>query len=390
MTFYANKSITANFSSSTWSATQKLTWNSGESSYPCIALDDNSDLHVVWQDNSSGNFEIYYKKSTDEGASWWSPPQAYTANDASWSAPFRITFNSGDSCNPKIAADSSNNLHLVWSDISPGNWEIYYKKFTSATGIWSPLQRLTWGSGDSQMPVVAVDSGNNVYVLWQDNLPGNTEIYFKKSTNNGSSWSAPDRITWNSGISSRPAVAVDHSDKIIIVWDDTSPGNPEIHLKSSTNSGTSWSAIQRLTWNGGNSYVGDVQCDSNSEIHVFWNDNSPGNPEIYHRMSEGSGTSWGSLDRLTWNNGNSYCPAAFVDRSDSLHIIWDDGSPGNQEIYYKRSVDTGQTWQALNRVTWTSTYSNNADIVVDSNFNVHIVWKDSNSGNQEIYYKKKT
>lgn len=390
MTFYENKTITATFSSSAWSTTQKLTWNSGESSYPCIALDANSNLHLVWQDNSSGNFEIYYKKSTDEGASWRSSSQADPAIDASWSAPSRITFNPGDSCNPKIAADSSNNLHLVWSDLSPGNWEIYYKKFTSATGTWSPLQRLTWGSGDSEMPAVAVDSSNNVYVLWQDNLPGNTEIYFKKSTNSGSSWSAPNRITWNSGISSRPAVAVDPSNKIIIVWDDTSLGNPEIHLKSSTNGGTSWSAIQRLTWNIGNSYVGDVQCDSNSEIHVFWNDNSPGNPEIYHCMSGNSGASWGSLDRLTWNNGNSYCPAAYVDRSNGLHVVWDDGSPGNQEIHYKRSVDIGQTWQALNRVTWTSTYSCNADVVVDSNFNVHIVWRDSNSGNQEIYYKKKT
>jgi hypothetical protein len=30
---------------------------------------------------------------------------------------------------PALGVDSSGNLHLVWQDNTPGNYDIYYKKF---------------------------------------------------------------------------------------------------------------------------------------------------------------------------------------------------------------------------------------------------------------------
>lgn len=45
-----------------WEKTIRLTWNSSTSSSPKIAADSFSDLHLVWEDNSTGNYEIFYKK----------------------------------------------------------------------------------------------------------------------------------------------------------------------------------------------------------------------------------------------------------------------------------------------------------------------------------------
>jgi hypothetical protein len=49
-----------------WSTAKRLTLNSGESEKPSIAVDSSGNPHVVWRDNTPGNFEIYYKKWTDE------------------------------------------------------------------------------------------------------------------------------------------------------------------------------------------------------------------------------------------------------------------------------------------------------------------------------------
>jgi hypothetical protein len=98
-----------------WTQAKRLTWNSGYSSWPAIAVDTTGNLHVVWMDDTPGNREIYYKKSTD-GGSTWMPSQ-------------RLTWNSGWSAYPGIAVDSSGNLHVVWDDYTPGNSEIYYRKF---------------------------------------------------------------------------------------------------------------------------------------------------------------------------------------------------------------------------------------------------------------------
>ena len=44
-----------------WSALKRLTWNSGESSSPAIAVGSGNSLHVVWEDRTPGNYEIFYK-----------------------------------------------------------------------------------------------------------------------------------------------------------------------------------------------------------------------------------------------------------------------------------------------------------------------------------------
>lgn len=43
-----------------WTA-KRLTWNSGSSRYPAIELDSSSHVHLVWQDETPSNAEIYYK-----------------------------------------------------------------------------------------------------------------------------------------------------------------------------------------------------------------------------------------------------------------------------------------------------------------------------------------
>ena len=50
-------------SAQTWT-TKRLTFNSGFSWYPVIAIDSNNHLHVVWTNFIVSNWEVYYKKGT--------------------------------------------------------------------------------------------------------------------------------------------------------------------------------------------------------------------------------------------------------------------------------------------------------------------------------------
>jgi len=38
-------------------------------------------------------------------------------------------------------------------------------------------------------------------------------------------------------------------------------------------------------------------------------------------------------ERLTWNSRRSELPAIAIDSTHSIHIVWEDGTPGNDEIY---------------------------------------------------------
>jgi hypothetical protein len=176
-----------------------------------------NNLHIVWFEYTAGNAEIFYKMSTDQGITW--------------SATQRLCWTSGFSLEPAITADFSNNIHVDWSDNSPGNSEIYYRKSTDKGMTWSPLRKLTWTAGESTYPKIVFDAWNNIHLVWQDNTPGNAEIYYKVSTDGGGSWSAALRLTTTSGNSCNPSLAVDTSGNIHVVWFDDTPGNFEIYCK---------------------------------------------------------------------------------------------------------------------------------------------------------------
>lgn len=81
--------------------------NSGLNQLPDIFIDLNSVVHLCWQSNRSGYWEIYY------------------ANSTSFFSNTKITDFKSKSLKPKISGDNYGNLYIVWHDNRFGNWEIF-------------------------------------------------------------------------------------------------------------------------------------------------------------------------------------------------------------------------------------------------------------------------
>ena len=270
----------------------------------------------------------------------------------------------------------------------PDHYEIYYKKSTDTGVTWSATNRLCKTSGDSWNPAITADSSNALHVVWNENTPGNSEIYYRGSAAGGSSWSAVKRLTWNPAVSFFPRLVIDLSNNIHVVWMDTTPGNYGVYYKRSMDGGVTWAIAKRLTWTSGDSYYPIIAVDSSGNLHLVWSGNEWGNFEIYYRKSRDAGSTWTVARQITWNLGNSLPTAIAADSSGNPCVVWQDNTPGNDEIYYKRSTDGGTTWSAAQRLTWNSGSSGRPAIAIDSSKAIHIVWADPTPGNDEIYYKK--
>jgi hypothetical protein len=331
--------------------------------------------------DSSNNIHVVWTDQTP--GNWEIYYKKSTDKGTSWTTK-RLTYTWRVSQKPAIAVDTSDNIHVAWADNTPGNKEIYYKKSTNGGTSWT-TKRLTYNSGSSDEPAIAVDSSNNVFVIWQDDTPGNDEIYYKKSMDGGMTWGGTKRLTWNSGTSEAPAIAVDSYKHIHVVWEDDTQGNDEIYSTRSTNGGVTWTN-KRLTYTSGDSWNPTIAIDSSESIHVAWTDHTPGNWEIYYKKSTNGGTSW-TTKRLTWNSGSSNDPAIGIDAGNNIHVIWCDDNPGNYEIYHRRSIDGGMSWPGAKRLTWNSGVADYPNVAIDSNDTIHLVWYEATSGSSEIYYK---
>jgi hypothetical protein len=176
---------------------------------------DGSNVYAVWADDTPGNSEIYFKKSDDGGVTW--------------TADKRLTDNTGDSYEPDIIIVSGSNVYVVWADNRLWTSEIYFKKSGDGGATWTADKRLTDNAGYSSSPTIVAD-GSNVYVVWEDSLPGNVEIYFKESIDGGVTWPTRKRITYSGGYSANPAIAI-VGPNIYVVWQDDRGGDSEIFFK---------------------------------------------------------------------------------------------------------------------------------------------------------------
>ncbi|MBL0108722.1 MAG: T9SS type A sorting domain-containing protein [Ignavibacteria bacterium] len=300
----------------------------------------------------------------------------------SWSADMQLTNDPASSWNPSVTVSGSV-VHVVWQDDRNGNTEIYYKRSIDEGGSWEADTRLTNNASSSVSPSVTV-SGPAVHVVWFDNRDGNEEIYYKRSLDFGGSWGTDIRMTNNSAISRNPSVTASGS-AAHVVWEDNREGNWEIYYKGSIDEGVNWDPDTRLTNNTANSWYPSVSS-SGSDVHIVWSDDRDGNLEIYYKGSINKGVNWDADTRLTNNSAASRTPSVTVS-GQAVHVVWDDRRGGaSGEIYYKRSTDAGVSWIADTQLT-VNIASQNPSVSV-SGTAVYVVWKDYRDGNWEIYSKQ--
>jgi hypothetical protein len=361
---------------SQWSSDVRLTNSTGSSmtSFNTGSIASSGDtIHIVWRDNRDGNTEIYYKRSTNGGLSW--------------GPDVRLTNNSASSENPTIAVNGPN-VYVVWFDNRDGNNEIYFKRSPDGGSGWVNEQNLSNNNNNSSNPAISV-SGSIIHVVWQDTQisPG-LEIFHKRSTDNGATWTANTRVTYGNFSASRPSISATGS-FVHIAYIDARSSNDEIYYNRSTDGGITWGPDTRLTYGINNSWYPSISA-VNSMVHVAWEDNRVGYYKVYYKRSTNGGSNWSSDTLLTTHENGSLYPYIIASNqviSPNVHIVWYDNRDGNYEIYYKRSTNEGISWEPDVRLTNYAGSSEGPSLSI-SGIKVHLVWFDNRDGDWEIYYKQ--
>jgi hypothetical protein len=330
-------------------------------------------VHVVWFDNrSGGNYEIYYKRSTDGGLSW--------------GLDTRISNNVYFSSDPSISISGSV-VHIVWDDNRDGNYEIYYNRSIDGGTTWGADTRLTNNDSSSKNPCVS-STGLVVHVVWND---FNTlDIGYKRSVDGGLTWGTDVQLTNDPSASWFPSVSAS-GPVVHVVWEESRGERADVYYKRSPDGGVTWGIDTPLTGNVIDYSDTPSISVAGSEVHVVFRDSRDcvgTNYGIYYKHSTDAGLTWGADTPLTFDSNTTvYAPSVSVLGS-AVHVVWCANRDGNYEIYYNHSTDGGTVWGTNTRLT------NNAAVsfysfVSASSSGVHAVWNDNRDGNYEIYYKHK-
>src|SRR3990172_12758643 len=194
-----------------------LSSNAGSSTVPKISTSGNY-VYAVWQDITSGNNEIFFANSTDNGATF--DPDG----------PFNLSNSPGSSTLPKIAS-AGNNVYVTWIE---GNEILFRASTNNGASFGIPIPLSTNPLTPATVPQITA-SGSNVYVVWKDD----SQIHFAASTNNGGLFSPPTILSTALTSPFLPQIAASESN-VYAAWHDNTSGNNEIYFANSTNNGATF------------------------------------------------------------------------------------------------------------------------------------------------------
>jgi len=182
---------------------------------------DEENIYVVWEDYQIDNYDTFIQKVDAYGNVEW-------ANDV------RVnTSGTGNQNNPTISTDNSNNVYIFWQDDRNGDTDIYGQKYdSSGNNLWGNGDvAVSISTGDIQVnPKTVTDGSNDSFIAWQDGRNGSNDIYCQKINSNGIiQWTEDIRINSNSsGDQKNPDVALNSSENLVVTWQDNSGGNYNI------------------------------------------------------------------------------------------------------------------------------------------------------------------
>jgi hypothetical protein len=192
-------------------------------------------------------------------------------------------------------------------------------------------------TGSDDKEILIVDNSTlspyygSLYLVWTDFGVVGTPIRFIRSTNGGTTWSAP--ITLGTGTVQGAWPTVSATGQIFVAWLEFASwpaGNLTIRVSGSTNGGTTFTART---------------------------------PPLVDAVSPRDATASSTCGRPALNGNLRYLasPQLTVTANDNLHIVFshDPGAFNDGDVvdaFYRRSTDGGSTWSAPMRLSSTSTH----------------------------------
>src|SRR5436309_13058627 len=247
-----------------------------------------------------------------------------------------------------------------WSCNTAGD-DIYFTKSSDGGRTWSTPLRVNDDIGNvaQAQPRLALDPANNIYIAWTDTRGGTNDIYFSKSINGGSSFSANVRVndvTTNS--QSEPSLAVDpvNPHLVHVVWTDTRTPilGPDIFYANSTNGGLSFNPSVRVNDDVTSTEQGQpaIAVAPNRDVDVVWRDprSAAKGPDIYFSKSSDLGATWSPNIYVNSDVGSAaqQDPTIAVDLAGTIYVAWTDGRNANTapDIYEAWSANAGASFGA--------------------------------------------
>ncbi len=168
----------------------------GASADSQIAAEGNN-VFVSWWDNKTGDWQVFSRASSDNGKTFDDAVMLKNIGSSpvkTLKAPPPSTI----SVDTIVTASSNKNEYLLWWDNTTGNWEVSWAKSTDGGKTFGETVNISNSSDARSIGARMAAQGNNLYISWIDINPGEKQVMFRSSNDNGETFGNPI-VVYSSG-----------------------------------------------------------------------------------------------------------------------------------------------------------------------------------------------
>ncbi len=251
---------------------------------PDVTMDKDGFLHVVWQQWTGTNWDVFYDKLDISGKKVFSP--------------INISRDKTNSTKPKIISTPDNKIEITWIDDNPSpGYSIMYRGLDCCGYFRTPLRRISVVSPNTTMSMSYDYSLHLVFSCSRENKT--YEIMYTQLNDSGITIIDDTNLTSLDGKSStEPYIQVYHG-AMLLVWND----NGTIKFNAYSASGSSKKMVENIS---DVKYVSDTPsiAAGNGQLGVFWSQHVGSKNYIFGRFGRFINLRAESLQILQENHGN--------------------------------------------------------------------------------------
>ena len=347
---------------------------------PDIAVNNDSNVVIVWEDNRDDNSDIY--------------SQRYNADLVSLGNNQKVNADTGTTSqiSPAVSMNAGGNYIITWTDLRLFNYDIYCQKYNASGITQGENINLNDGSTGSEYfsNVELMNSGNFV-VAWLHNI-GTQDVHFRQFNSEGVPISDEFKVNDGEGYASKwsfsvPSLGMDNDGNVVISWSDFRNGNYDIYNQQYTNNGTKLGVNNKVNDDLGttNQIWPVIAQNENGYAVIAWLDKRNHENDyfydIYFQCYDSSGNKLGSNVLV----GGGYLPAVAMSDDEEFIISW----RASSNIHYSRFDISGNVISNSIKVNDTETgWRESPAITFDDRGYVVVVWADSRDGDSDIFYQR--
>jgi len=318
---------------------------------PAIAVSASGVVHVVWEQGE----DLYH---------------SYRQGD-SWTPPVRVA--AGES--PSLAAAPDGSLHLAYVNEFGGNYDIFHVSWNGTR--WSlPHNVSQTSSGVSSLPDITVGPDGQVHIVWTDTSPGYPVIYY------GYGHLGPPFNTQQvpNARGSAPTVALTTDGAghvaVHVAWQDRDDDTSPLEIYYSVLENGVWALAQNVSASpDADSRSPDLTAEG-SELRLAWQED--GSSRTVRTVHGHSG--WWPLPEPV-SAGPAYLPAVASD-GDITHLAWDTGTG----IRLSQTWSTSTVWPTALTLAEGADEATDVAVAAGPGHEAHVVWAQRQGATWSIYY----